>query len=191
MTAGKLAPVTAYNSDFYRSVSMENNTFTRIAMVAAVYTVLTLVLSEFSFGPIQVRIAEGLTLLPIFWKPGIWAVTLGCFLSNLIGVAMNVTGPIDIVIGTLATFLAAVATYRLRYIRVAGIPVLSILMPVLFNGVFVGLELAWILNPDNIAGMAPVYGLEVAVGELIAVIIGWFVLHELDKRKIFEEKKSV
>ena len=61
-------------------------------------------------------------------------------------------------------------------------------MPVIFNGVFVGLELAWMLNPDNIAAMAVVYGLQVAVGELIAVIIGWILLPMLKKAQIFGEQ---
>ncbi|MBR2793641.1 MAG: QueT transporter family protein, partial [Solobacterium sp.] len=113
----------------------------RIGLIAAVYTVLTLGLAPFSFGPIQVRISEALTLLPLIWKPSIAALTLGCFLSNLLGVALNMTGPIDIVVGTMATFLAAVCTWRLRNNKINGIPVWGILMPVIFNGVFVGLEL--------------------------------------------------
>ena len=161
---------------------------TQIAMVAAVYTVLSVALAPISYGPIQVRIAETLTLLPLIWQPSITALTLGCFLTNLIGVHLGVTGPIDILVGTLATFLAAMCTWRFREKTIKGIPVLSILMPVIFNGVFVGLELAWMLNPDNIAAMAVVYGLQVAAGELIAVIIGWLLLPMLKKAQIFGEQ---
>ena len=166
---------------------MNPKRLTKIAAVAAIYTVISLVLAPFSYGPIQVRIAEALTLLPLIWKPGIIALTLGCFLTNFIGVAMHATGPIDIVVGTLATFLAAVCTYKLKDRKVKGIPVLAILMPVLFNGVFVGLELAWILNPGQMWPMALIYGLQVAAGELISVIIGWFIIRQLDKTELFKE----
>ena len=166
---------------------METKTLMRIAMVAAVYTAVSTLLAPISYGPIQVRIAEALTLLPLIWEPGIWALTLGCFLTNLIGVQMQVTGPIDIVVGTLATFLAAVCTWKLKDIRFRNVPVLSILMPVLFNGVFVGIELAWMLNPGHVLAMAPVYGLQVAIGELIAVVIGWFIMPLLEQTGILKE----
>ena len=167
---------------------MNTKQMTQIAMVAAVYTVLSVALAPISYGPIQVRLAETLTLLPLIWQPSITALTLGCFLTNLIGVHLGVTGPIDILVGTLATFLAAMCTWKFREKTIKGIPVLSILMPVIFNGVFVGLELAWMLNPDNIAAMAVVYGLQVAAGELIAVIIGWILLPMLKKAQIFGEQ---
>ena len=166
---------------------MDTKTFTRVALIAAVYTVISLVLAPFSFGPIQVRIAEAMTVLPLIWKPSIWALTLGCFLTNLIGVATNVTGPIDIVVGTLATFLAAVCTYRLKDNKINGVPVLGILMPVIFNGVFVGIELAWMIPPDHMLTMSLIYGLTVAAGELIAVILGWFLVRELEKREVFKK----
>ncbi len=167
---------------------MNTKRMTQIAMVAAVYTVLSVVLAPLSYGPIQVRFAEALTLLPLLWQPSITALTLGCFLTNLIGVHMGITGPIDIFVGTLATFLAAVCTWKFKDKTIKGIPVISILMPVIFNGVFVGLELAWMLNPDNIAAMAVVYGFQVAAGELISVIIGWLLLPMLKRAQIFGEK---
>ena len=92
------------------------STFVRVAMIAAIYTVVSLVLAPFSFGNIQVRIAEALTILPILYKPSIYGVTLGCFLTNLLGamLGVNPTGLIDAVVGTLATFLAAECTYALK-----------------------------------------------------------------------------
>ena len=69
---------------------MNTKTFTKVAMIAAVYTVVSLVLAPISYGNIQVRIAEALTLLPLIYEPGIWGVTLGCFLTNLFGVMLGV-----------------------------------------------------------------------------------------------------
>lgn len=166
---------------------MKTKHYAQIAMVATLYTVVTLVLAPLSYGPIQVRVSEALTVLPLIWQPSIISLAIGCFLSNLIGVHMGTTGPIDIVVGTLATFLAAVCTYKFRNRKVKGVPLLSLLMPVLFNGVFVGLELAWMLNPDNIPTMAVIYGVQVAIGELVAVIIGWLILPMLKRIEAFKE----
>lgn len=166
---------------------MTTKRFAKIAMVAAIYAAVSLALAPLSYGPVQVRIAEALTMLPLVWQPAIPALTLGCFITNMIGSMMSVTGPIDMVVGTLATFLAAVCTWKLRTVRTAGIPVWAILMPVLFNGVFVGIELAWMLNPGNILQMAPVYGLQVAAGELISVIIGYVIVRHLNADKLFKE----
>ena len=166
---------------------MTTQRFARIAMVAAIYAAISLVLAPLSYGPIQVRIAEALTMLPLIWQPSIIALTVGCFITNLIGTAMAVTGPIDIVVGTLATFLAAVCTWKFRNRLTAGHPLLSILMPVLFNAVFVGLELGWMLSPDNMLAMSVIYGLQVAAGELISVVIGYIVVRHLPADKLFKE----
>lgn len=168
---------------------MNTKTFARVAMIAAVYTVVSLFLAPFSFSNIQVRIAEALTLLPLIYKPSIAGLTIGCFLTNLIGAmtGVNPTGMIDAVVGTAATFLAAVCTYQLRDHKVKGIPVLAILMPVIFNFVFVGIELGVLFFPDNVVIGSLICGAEVAVGELISVIVGWFLLQALSKTDIFKE----
>ena len=74
---------------------------TRCAVVAAIYVALCLGLAPFSYGAIQVRVAEALCLLPIFGPEYILGVTLGCALANLLGSTM-----VDVVFGTVATFLA-------------------------------------------------------------------------------------
>ena len=69
---------------------MNMKTLTRVGMIAAIYTVVSLVLAPFTYGNVQVRIAEALTLLPLIYKPSIWGVTLGCFLTNLIGAMLGI-----------------------------------------------------------------------------------------------------
>ena len=169
---------------------MDTKSFTRIAMIAAIYTALCFVpgLSMIAFGQIQVRIAEALTLLPLIDKKAIWGVTLGCFLANLIGAmtGLNPTDMLDTVIGTSATFLAAVCTWKCRNIKVHGIPVLSCLMPVIFNFFFVGAELAYLFMPDNLVLGTLINGTYVAVGELVAVAFGWFLVKGLGKTEIFK-----
>ena len=163
-------------------------TFVRIAMIAAVYTVVSLVLAPISYGNIQVRIAEALTILPLLYKPSIYGVTLGCFLTNLLGafLGVNPTGFIDAIVGTLATFLAAECTYMLKDKVVGKIPVFSISMPVIFNFFFVGAELAVLYFEGNVVLGTIIMGLEVAIGELISVILGYILLKPIKKTKIFE-----
>lgn len=173
---------------------MELRKFTQIAMIAAIYTVLCLTpgLSAIAYGPVQIRIAEALTLLPLLWKPSIWGITLGCFLSNLIGAAtgINPTGFIDAILGTLATFGAGWCTWKLKDKTVGGIPVWSCLMPVIFNFVIVGLELAVLFMPENIVLGTLINGSYVAIGELIAVVFGYFLVRALSHTHIFKEGSS-
>ena len=168
-------------------MNKNTQTFAKIAMIAAIYTVVSLVLAPFSYGNIQVRIAEALTILPLIYRPSIAGVTLGCFLTNLIGAMMGVnpTGMIDAVVGTAATLFAAILTYQLKDRKIAGIPVLSLMMPVIFNFFFVGMELSVLYFEGNVWLGLLIMGTEVAIGELISVIIGYFLVKALDRTEIF------
>ena len=88
------------------------------AMIAAVYTAVSLALSLFSFGVMQIRVAECLTLLPVLSPLGIYGVTVGCLLTNIVGTVLGLTMPVDILFGTLATAIAAVLSYLLRNVRI-------------------------------------------------------------------------
>lgn len=169
---------------------MKTKRFADIAMIAAVYTVLTLALAPISYGNLQIRISEALTMMPLVYAPSIWGVTLGCFLSNLIGAmtGMNPTGYIDALVGTIATFGAAYCTWKMRNVRIGKIPVFSIAMPIIWNFVFVGAELGYLFMPDNFALGMLINGAWVALGEAFAVILGYILVGVLDKRKIFKNK---
>ena len=110
-----------------------------IALIAAVYTVLTLI-DPLSFGAVQLRASEILTILPAVTPLAIPGLTLGCFLANAASPI-----PLDVVFGTLATLLAGFASFALRKITLTvkgrKYPYLSALAPVIFNGVIVGCEL--------------------------------------------------
>ena len=135
------------------------------AVIAALYAALTLLLAPISYGPLQCRVSEALTLLPVLLPEAIPGLMVGCLISNLIGSAT----PWDIVFGTLATLIAAVLTYLLRGKTVTKwqLPLLSALMPVLSNGIIVGLVLSLTLNLPLVATM-----IEVAVGEAVACALG-------------------
>ena len=98
----------------------KTNNLTKQAMIAAIYTVLSLGFSAISFGTVQIRVSEALTLLPVFAFGNVWGVTIGCFLTNLVGffTGANILGGLDMIFGTAATFAAAITTYLLRNIRI-------------------------------------------------------------------------
>ena len=146
---------------------MKNNKLRRMvfaAMIAAMYAALTLMLSPISFGNIQIRMSEAMVLLPVLFASSVPGVTLGCFMANLIGAMMglNILGYLDCIVGTLATLLAAVLSRKFAGIRFKNIPWVSVLMPVLFNGVIIGAELAYALMPEAMLTGFVIFGFEVA-----------------------------
>ena len=166
-------------------------------MIAAIYTVLCLtpVLSAIAYGPVQVRIAEALTLLPLLWKPSIWGVTIGCFLSNLIGAAtgINPTGMLDAVWGTIATFGAAYCTWLLRDYKIGTVPVWSCLMPVIWNFFIIGAELAVLYMPDNLLGFRKPSD-DMSMGDFVLasiVVSGLFIAVFLNLAVNLFDKKDV
>ncbi|HHT46187.1 MAG TPA: QueT transporter family protein [Firmicutes bacterium] len=111
---------------------MSTDKMARIGIIAGLYTAVTFLLSAISFGPVQVRVAEALTLLPILYPEAVAGLFLGCLLSNTLGPF----GAADIIFGSLTTLLAAFITYRFRYNKV-----IACLSPILFNAFIVSLYL--------------------------------------------------
>ena len=149
----------------------------RGAVIAALYTALTLLLAPISYGQLQVRLSEALTLLPILLPEAVPALAIGCLLSNILGGCTI----FDIVFGTLATLLAALCTRRLR-----GKFWLAAAMPVVFNGVIVGAVVHYCYSP---AFPLPLCMLTVAIGEAIAcMIVGPLLIGALRRipRRVFE-----
>ena len=109
------------------------------ALIAAAYAGLTYLSSVFglAYGPIQLRVSEVLTILPVFTSAAIPGLTVGCFLSN-IG-SFNV---LDLVFGTAATLIAAIFTYYLRKIKFKNLPILAFFPPVIVNAIIIGVEIA-------------------------------------------------
>ncbi|MBC7765674.1 MAG: QueT transporter family protein [Hyphomonadaceae bacterium] len=151
------------------------------AIIAAVYAVLTIQLAPISYGPLQVRVSEALTVLPLFTPAAIPGLTIGCLIANIGGP----NGLLDIVFGTLATLLAAVVSYLLRKNKM-----LVPLPPVLFNAVIVGGLLFFTLSKTGDATPLPLFMLWVGLGELIACyVIGFPLMKALEKyKRIFEIK---
>lgn len=161
-----------------------------VAMIGALYTALSLVLAPYSFGPVQVRIAEALTLLPLLSPLAIGGLTLGCALTNLIGAAtgLNILGYYDVVWGTLATLSAAWITYTFRHVTIKKVPVISILAPIVLNALIIGGELTVAFGPLDWLGFG-FYALSVAAGQAISVLVfGLPLLKAVESTKLFTKK---
>ena len=153
---------------------MEHNKIlylTQAAMIAAVYVVLTYVFSAFSFGEVQVRIAEALTILPVFTPAAVPGLFVGCLIGNIFGGAILP----DIVLGSLATLAGAVGTRLLRKKK----PVFCTLPPILANTIVVPLVLRYAYG---IQMPIPFMMLTVGIGEVIGCGVLGVLLYELLKK---------
>lgn len=147
---------------------------TQAAIIAALYVVLTLVISAFNLasGAIQVRISEALTILPFFTPAAIPGLTIGCFISNLVTGCM----PLDVVFGSLATLLGAIGTWLLRKNKwLAPLP------PIIANTIIVPFVLVYVYGLE---GAIPFFMLTVGAGEVISCyILGMILLFALYKHR--------
>ena len=152
---------------------------TQAAMIAAIYVVLTVMFQAISFGEIQVRIAEALTILPAFTPAAIPGLFIGCIIGNIFGGSILP----DIIFGSLATLIGASFTYMLRNQS----KYLAPLPPIISNIVIVPFVLRYAYGINlPIALMM----LTVGIGEVISCgVLGMIVYSSLAKHrhKIFKQ----
>ena len=153
----------------------------RAAIIAALYAVLThlqnLLLPSSASWAIQCRLSEALCVLAFFTPAAIPGLTVGCLVFNITFAAAL---PLDWLVGSLATLIAATAIWHMRSIKFRGYPLLGMLMPALTNAILVGWELT-----VYIGGGFLMNGLYVALGEMIVMLtVGTALLRVLDKRSL-------
>ena len=141
---------------------------TQAAMIAATY-----VFAPISFGEIQVRIAEALTILPLFTPAAVPGLFIGCLVGNIIGGALLP----DIVFGSIATLIGAICTYLLRNQK----PVFGTIPPMVSNTIIVPFVLKYAYG---VALPIPFLMVTVGVGEIISCgILGMIVYYALNRYK--------
>ena len=143
----------------------------RLALVAAIYVAMSLVIQPFIYGPIQCRISEALVLLCFYRKDYCASMILGCFIVNL----FSPSGLYDIIFGTLATAVAVIPMYFIKNLYIAS------LLPVVANGFIVGFELFLCGEPFWFSVGT------VALGEAVAVCIVGILLFKL----VFEKSSHL
>ena len=142
---------------------------TTAAIIAAIYAALTYFGAFFglSYGPIQLRFSEVLTVLPIFTPAAIPGLAVGCFIAN-IG-SFNL---IDMVFGTIATLIAAILTRLFKDITLKGLPLLSLFPPVIVNALIIGLEIAIFFLPEGLSFYGfLISAFQVGIGQLIVCYV--------------------
>lgn len=145
----------------------KNVTFlTQAAMIAAIYVVLTYVFAPFSFGEVQIRISEALTILPLFTPAAIPGLFVGCLVGNILGGAILP----DIIFGSIATLIGAIGTYMLRHQK----PVYGTLPPIIANIVIVPFVLRY---GYGVALPIPFMMLTVGIGEVASCLVLGLVLY--------------
>lgn len=147
-------------------MKMSAKKMTRIAVVAALYAVLTFALAPISYGNIQFRVSEIMVLLAFVDPIYIVGLTLGCLIANLLGP----NGMLDVIFGTLATFVSVSAisfTAKVTKGSKLGLMIAS-LWPTIFNGLIIGYMLHYLFKLPLFLAMG-----EVAIGEFgVVTIIG-------------------
>ncbi|MBQ8378345.1 MAG: QueT transporter family protein [Oscillospiraceae bacterium] len=145
---------------------------TIMSAVSAIYVVLTIALSGLSYGGIQFRVAEALMLLCVFKKEYCVALSVGCLISNMFSPM-----PLDMVIGTLATVVAALPMYfvgKLYDKKPLLTLVVASLFPAVSNGIIIGLELNFFYGEPLLVSMA-----QVMFGELVCVSVFGVILFRM------------
>ena len=141
------------------------------AAIAAVYVVLTTVFAAFSFGEVQVRISEALTILPAFTPAAIPGLFVGCIISNFLGGAILM----DVIFGSIATLIGAVFTYKLR----GSSKWLAPLPPIVANALIVPFTLFYGYGVNL---PIPFMMLTVGIGEVISCgVLGMILYGALNK----------
>ena len=134
------------------------------AVIAAIYVVLTVIFAPISFGPMQVRIAEMMMILPMFTPAAVPGLFIGCIIANMLGGAIA----LDVIFGSLATLIGAWGGYLLRRNRwLVPIP------PILSNALIVPFVLKYGYGFTEIP--LPLMMVYIAIGE----IIGCYILGEI------------
>ncbi len=141
---------------------------TEAAIIAALYAVLTII-NPLSWGQVQVRISEALTVLPFFTPAAIPGLFVGAMVSNIFGGY----GFIDIIFGGLATLLAAFVSWKMPKKLLVPLP------PVIINAIYVAVMLKITSGLPLLVTMG-----FVAIGEAVACyVLGYPLLLLLDKQK--------
>ena len=146
------------------------------AMIAAIYTALTVSFAPISFGVIQFRVSEALCILPFFTPAAVPGLFIGCLLSNFLGMLMGTAVVMDVVFGSLATLIGALGSWYLRKHKW-----MVCLPPIVSNMIII----PWVLRYAYGAQEMILFSMAtVGIGEILAVgVLGNCLLVVLERYK--------
>ena len=163
------------------------------AMYAALFYAQNFIFPGTATMAVQFRVAELLCILALWTPSAVWGLALGTMIANIASIGVGL--PLDMIFGTLATVLAALCIWKFRNIRFKGLPLLSLSMPAIFNGIIIGLEIeVFFFEGDFIFAdflkRLAVTSASVALGEIVVVLIaGSAVAVFFEKKHIVEKLK--
>ena len=148
-----------------------------IGATAAIYAVLTVAMAPISYGAVQLRLSEVMTLLAFVDPVFIPGLVLGNFIANL----FSPFGLPDVVFGTLATFIAVFMMSKMKSMLIASF------WPTIANGLIIGLELAIFTGAPFVST-----ALYVALGEfLVVTVLGYPVFKVVMKNNTIQNLTQV
>ncbi|BAP86752.1 membrane protein [Paucilactobacillus hokkaidonensis JCM 18461] len=149
----------------------------KVAVVAALYVVVTIVLAPFSFGAYQLRLSETFNHLALFNKRYVLAVTLGVATANI----TSPLGIIDIVWGSFQTLVMLVLIrFLTKHVSNLIVKMIIAILVTTFMMWMIALELAWVGN----AAFWPTFWaawLSTGIGELLSMSVGAVLIYFLNK----------
>ena len=156
--------------------SNKSNFIVKAGLIGAIYAALTMSLPFLSYGSVQLRVSEALTILPLFYPEAVIGLFVGCLISNIIG-----NGILDVIFGSLATLVSAILTYivgkkikndKLKFI-VGGF------FPVIINAIVIPFTYLMIMELPSLYWLN---FLTVFIGQFLAVYLFGTVLYLSIKR---------
>lgn len=170
-----------------RRIKIDNKVIARAALIASLYFVLTAFVPAVSYGPLQIRISEALTLLPALMPVSATAgLFIGCFLANLYGMMLSITGIYDVVFGSLATLIAALLTTKIK--RRLFLPVPTITVNAVVVSLYIWQYFADSLKVEWLKSLNPILRYlftvtSIGVGEaVVTYVLGLPLFYALEKQ---------
>ena len=144
------------------------------AVIAALYVVLTMVFAPISFGPVQLRVAEALCIMPLFTSAAVPGLFIGCLIANLLGGGIA----LDVIFGSLATLIGAWGGRKLCSNRwLVPLPAVAA------NTLIIPFVLRYGYGVADVA--IPLLALQIFIGEIGGCfILGELLASALIKRKV-------
>ena len=150
----------------------------KLAMIAALYVVLTVLFAPISFGPIQFRISEVLVLLCFFKRDYCISLILGCFIANLFSIEL---GYVDLIFGTLHTAISVILiSFTKKNMFIAS------LWPTIFMPI-IAFELWYFLGYEFFTTWLSLVASEFIVVSVIGYILFFFIRKNETLVKFIEE----
>ena len=178
-----LPPVPPYKTrsrEAKTNLKIQTKDLTIIGVYAALYAALVVVLGGFSYGPIQVRVADSLVaVVPLIGLPGVLGHTLGVFIANMFSTA----GLIDL-LNTIPSFVMSFVVY---YVYKRTQNDYSVIGTCIAYSIVLGITVGWMLSYVFSLPLLPTMAY-VAVGNTVAsVLIGWPLFKVLKRTGVFQK----